>query len=65
MEGAVTAESLASFARSILDGTAQVATKSAPIPTEPKEEGVTVVVGKNFDEIVMDNSKDVLLEVRL
>lgn len=38
--------------------------KSAPIPDEPTDGGVTVVVGKNFDKIVKDKTKDVLLEVR-
>lgn len=62
-EGEVTAEALSAFAESILDGTAQATFKSAPIPAEPTEDGVTIVVGKNFDNIVLDSSKDVLLEV--
>lgn len=37
--------------------------KSAPIPDDPTDGGVTVVVGKNFDSIVKDKTKDVLLEV--
>lgn len=37
--------------------------KSAPIPDEPTDGSVTVVVGKNFDKIVKDKTKDVLLEV--
>lgn len=36
--------------------------KSEAVP-EPNDEPVTVIVGKNFEEIVMDESKDVLLEV--
>jgi protein disulfide-isomerase A1 len=59
----VTVETLTSFAQSIVDGTAQATYKSAAIPDEPTDEGVTVVVGKNFDSIVMDPTKDVLLEV--
>jgi protein disulfide-isomerase A1 len=34
--------------------------KSQPVPI--KQEGVTVIVGKTFDEIVYDKSKDVLVE---
>jgi hypothetical protein len=37
--------------------------KSAAIPDEPTDGGVTVVVGKNFDEIVKNAEKDVILEV--
>ncbi|AED97362.1 PDI-like 1-4 [Arabidopsis thaliana] len=36
--------------------------KSDPIP-EKNDEDVKIVVGDNFDEIVLDDSKDVLLEV--
>nr|QKY15211.1 protein disulfide isomerase 1 (PDI1) [Polytomella parva] len=56
-------DSVAAFAMSILEGTAEVEYKSAPIPSSPKDGHVTIVVGKNFDEIVKDSSKDVLLEV--
>jgi hypothetical protein len=37
--------------------------KSAPIPEDPKENGVTVVVGKTAESIFFDESKDVLLEI--
>ncbi|GFZ13143.1 PDI-like 1-4 [Actinidia rufa] len=36
--------------------------KSDPIP-EPNDEDVKIVVGDNFDDIVLDESKDVLLEI--
>ncbi|GLU11793.1 hypothetical protein SLE2022_285150 [Rubroshorea leprosula] len=36
--------------------------KSDPIP-ETNDEDVKLVVGNNFDEIVLDESKDVLLEI--
>ncbi|KAG1668907.1 hypothetical protein FOA52_016076 [Chlamydomonas sp. UWO 241] len=36
---------------------------SAEIPASPLEDGVTVVVGKSFEDIVLDAAKDVLLEV--
>lgn len=56
-------KALKAFAESVLDGTAEPEFKSAPIPDEPTDGGVTVVVGKNFDSIVKDADKDVLLEV--
>ena len=62
-DGEYTEESLLEFAKSIVDGTAASDYKSADIPEEPLDEGVTVIVGKNFDSIVMDKTKDVLLEV--
>jgi protein disulfide-isomerase A1 len=61
--GELTEAALSAFATSVLDDTAQADFKSASIPEEPEDGGVTVVVGKNFDDIVMDQSKDVLLEV--
>lgn len=56
-------ENLKAFAQSMVDGTAQQEFKSAPIPENNKEGDVTVVVGKSFDDIVLDETKDVLLEV--
>ena len=63
-EGEYTEEGLLAFAKSVVDGTATADFKSAEIPEEPLDEGVTVVVGKNFESIVLDKTKDVLLEVR-
>lgn len=62
-EGEVTTEALSAFAESLVDGTAQPQFKSAAIPEEPLEDGVSIVVGKNFEQIVLDPKKDVLLEV--
>jgi len=59
----VDAKNLAAFAQTLIDGTAERMTKSAPVPAEPEDEGVRVVVGTTVEEIVMDPSKDVLLEV--
>lgn len=56
-------KSIAKFAKGLLDGSVQPEYKSAPIPDEPTDGGVTVIVGKNFDEIVKNKDKDVLLEV--
>ena len=57
------AEGIAAFAQSIVDGTAQGLLKSAPVPDEPTDNGVTVVVGKTVEDIVFDTERDVLLEV--
>lgn len=62
-EGEPTVAELSKFAKSLLDGTAEASFKSADIPAEPLDEGVTVVVGKNFNDIVLAKDKDVLLEV--
>lgn len=59
----VNAASLEKFAKSVIEGTAPKRTKSAAVPKEPLDEGVTVVVGSTFDSIVQDPKKDVLLEV--
>jgi len=56
-------KSITKFAKGLLDGSVQPEYKSAAIPDEPTDGGVTVVVGKNFDEIVKNKDKDVLLEV--
>ena len=53
----VTVETLTAFAQSIIDGTAEATFKSAAIPDEPTDEGVAIVVGKNFDSVVMDPTK--------
>ncbi|KXZ47594.1 hypothetical protein GPECTOR_34g753 [Gonium pectorale] len=58
-----TAEAVESFAQSVLDGTAQAEFKSQPVPEDPYEDGVYVVVGKAVDAVVKDPTKDVLLEV--
>lgn len=56
-------KSLEEFAAAVLDGTAEAEYKSAPIPDEATDGGVTIIVGKNFESIVKDADKDVLLEV--
>jgi protein disulfide-isomerase A1 len=59
----LTEKSITKFATGLVDGSVEPEYKSAPIPDEPTDGGVTVVVGKNFDSIVKDKTKDVLLEV--
>jgi protein disulfide-isomerase A1 len=63
LKGDLTEKNIKKFATDLLAGKLEPEYKSAPIPDEPKDGGVTVVVGKNFDEIVKDAKKDVLLEV--
>eukprot|EP00033_Pygsuia_biforma_P000992 GCRY01001136.1.p1 GENE.GCRY01001136.1~~GCRY01001136.1.p1 ORF type:complete len:489 (+),score=109.92 GCRY01001136.1:105-1571(+) len=51
------------FVKDFLGGKIEKFVKSQPIPATPKEDDVTVVVAKNFEDIVLDETKDVLLEV--
>jgi thiol-disulfide isomerase/thioredoxin len=37
--------------------------QSEPVPTDPIDDGVFKVVGANFKESVLDNEKDVLVEL--
>lgn len=57
-------KSIKSFAEGVVSGSLTPEYKSAPEPEEPTDGGVSVVVGKNFEKIVQDEGKDVLLEVR-
>lgn len=49
------------FAQDFLEDKLKPFYKSEPIP-ESNDEDVKIVVGKNLDQIVLDESKDVLLE---
>jgi len=60
MSGDFSYEALEEFARQVVSGTLEPYLKSQEIPEQTGD--VKVVVGKNFDEIVNDNSKDVLIE---
>lgn len=62
--GPVTEKALTSFAKGVLDGSVKANLKSDEIPSgeEAKADGVTVVVGKNFDDVVKSATHDVLLE---
>lgn len=59
--GAMEYESVKKWVSGILDGSVDAFLKSEPIP-EKNDEPVKIIVGKNFDKIVMDDEKDVLLE---
>jgi len=60
-EKAFDAHTLSAFIASALEGTYISYRKSEPIP-DNNDGPVTVVVGKTFDNIVLDQTKDVLVE---
>jgi protein disulfide-isomerase A1 len=60
-EGEVNPENLVKFYEDWAALRLKPVFKSAPLP-EKNDEPVKVVVGKNFKDIVLDNTKDVLLE---
>ncbi|XP_048497202.1 protein disulfide isomerase-like 1-3 isoform X2 [Beta vulgaris subsp. vulgaris] len=62
MEGDITSDNIKSFAEDFLADKLKPFYKSDLIP-ETNEGDVKIVVGKNFEEIVLDESKDVLLEI--
>lgn len=62
LEDKLTADKIKDFAAGFLGGKLKQFYKSEPVP-ETNDGDVKVVVGKNFDEIVLDESKDVLLEI--
>jgi protein disulfide-isomerase A3 len=55
-----TFDALEAFARKLVNGELEAYLKSQPIPEQTED--VKVVVAKNFDAIVNDKSKDVLIE---
>ncbi|OVA18085.1 Thioredoxin [Macleaya cordata] len=58
----VTFDSIKAFGKDFLEGKLKPFYKSDPIP-EINDGDVKIVVGNNFDEIILDESKDVLLEI--
>ncbi|XP_008791533.1 protein disulfide isomerase-like 1-4 [Phoenix dactylifera] len=62
LDGEVTLESVKKFAEGFLEDKLKPFYKSDPVP-ETNDGDVKIVVGNNFDEIVLDESKDVLLEI--
>ncbi|KAF8655219.1 hypothetical protein AX16_003126 [Volvariella volvacea WC 439] len=56
-----TPEAAADWVARYLDGKLEPSLKSAPIP-ETQDEGVFTLVGKQFEEVVFDDSKDVFVE---
>ncbi|GAB7363289.1 hypothetical protein MBLNU230_g3570t1 [Neophaeotheca triangularis] len=57
----LSAKKITSFVEDFVAGKIEPSIKSEPIP-EKQEGPVTVVVAKNYQDIVMDDNKDVLLE---
>ncbi|KAI5285015.1 protein disulfide-isomerase precursor [Ascosphaera acerosa] len=57
----ITEQGISQFIAGVLDGTIQHHVRSQPVP-ETQDGPVTVVVAHSFDEIVMDDLKDVLVE---
>ncbi|XVF46350.1 hypothetical protein PTKIN_Ptkin03bG0020200 [Pterospermum kingtungense] len=61
LDGDVTLDKIKAFGDDFLEDKLKPFYKSDPIP-ETNDDDVKVVVGNNFDEIVLDESNDVLLE---
>jgi len=57
----LTTEAITAFVDGVLDGSIERHLKSEEIP-DNSENAVKVVVGKNFDELVLDPTKNVLVE---
>lgn len=57
----ITVKEIGEFIQDVLDGKVDPSIKSEPIP-ETQEGPVTVVVAHTYQELVIDNDKDVLLE---
>ncbi|GFP84221.1 protein disulfide isomerase-like 1-4 [Phtheirospermum japonicum] len=62
LDGEITLEKIKAFGEAFLEDKLKPFYKSDPIP-ETNDEDVKIVVGNNFDDIVLDESKDVLLEI--
>ncbi len=61
-DGEASFEGLSDFVQGVLKGDIAPHRKSQEVPQESHENFVRVLVGKNFSEVVMDESKDVLVE---
>lgn len=57
----LTPELISAWVEQYLDGNLEPSLKSEPVP-ESQDEPVYTVVGKNFEEVVFDDSKDVFIE---
>ncbi|KAK2971653.1 hypothetical protein RJ640_010894 [Escallonia rubra] len=64
LDGDLTLSSIKSFGENFLEDNLKPFYKSDPVP-ETNDGDVKIVVGNNFDKIVLDESKDVLLEVAI
>lgn len=61
MKSCFSIEALDKFVQNVLDGVLEPYLKSEPIPSS-NDEPVKVAVAKNFDEVVINNNKDTLIE---
>ncbi|RWA04994.1 hypothetical protein EKO27_g10112 [Xylaria grammica] len=61
IEQEITVETIGTFVDDFSAGKIEPSLKSEPIP-EAQEGPVTVVVGKSYEDIVLDDTKDVLIE---
>ncbi|KAI1279057.1 thioredoxin-like domain-containing protein [Xylaria sp. FL0933] len=61
IEKEITVENIGSFVEDFSAGKIEPSLKSEPIP-ETQDSPVTVVVGKSYEDIVLDDTKDVLIE---
>lgn len=59
--GDITAKEIGSFLDDYVSGKIEPSVKSEPIP-EKQDGPVTIVVAKNYKDIVLDDKKDVLIE---
>lgn len=57
----ITVEAISEFLETFTDGTLKPSIKSEPIP-ETQEGPVTVIVAHNYEDVVINNEKDVLVE---
>ncbi|PNS21309.1 hypothetical protein CAC42_1088 [Sphaceloma murrayae] len=57
----ITAKNIEKFVSDFVSGKAEPSIKSEPIP-ESNDGPVTVVVAKNYEQVVLDDKKDVLIE---
>jgi len=57
----ITAKDIGSFVDDFVAGKVDPSIKSEPVP-ESQDGPVTIVVAKNYDEVVLDDDKDVLVE---
>ncbi|TKY67222.1 disulfide isomerase 1-4 [Spatholobus suberectus] len=62
LDGEMTVDTITAFGNDFLEDKLKPFLKSDPVP-ESNGGDVKIVVGNNFDEIVLDESKDVLLEI--